>query len=91
MTIKITDTRAIVVNDTNYALAKWKNKKMSKNGPDNWVWSEYMWCTTMDNAIRRLAQELLSDMDQTVTMTEFKAYFQDAFEQIKKAIDEAGS
>lgn len=89
MTIKITKSRAINVHKNFVALAAWvQNTHKDTKVEKPYIWSEYSWPSSMDRAINLLAQELLSDMDQTVNMTEFKSFFGDALNQIKTKINE---
>ena len=89
-TIKITDERAILVKDNTVALAQWQ-KNIDKDKNEKWSWAEYRWPSNMERAIELLAQEFVSDMQLTVSMKEFKLYFEGAMNQIKAKINGEGS
>lgn len=90
-TIKITDDRAILVYDSTFALAVWKTTKVKNAETGEYdtkaAWAEYKWCSSMDRAVDLLAQEIIADMELTVTMKEFKLHFQNAVKLIKDKIN----
>lgn len=87
MIIKITEKRAIIINDNSYALAKLSTRK-DKGKERQEYWSEYMWPMTLERAINKLVQEFMSDIDMTVSLKEFNAHFERAVEQIKDTIND---
>ena len=94
-TIKITDKRAIIVHGNSTALAEWKTTKTKIKGTDEYVeksgWYEYLWPSTMENAVNKLAQEFVSDLNLVLTMQEFKEQYQGFVEQLKEAINGEGN
>lgn len=94
-TIKITDERAIIINDNSIALAKWatrktKDKATGKYNVENF-WSEYLWPSNIDRAVEHLVQEFVSDMELTMTMKEFKVHYEGFIEHIKSTINGKGN
>jgi hypothetical protein len=87
--IKITNNRAIVVHDTSFALAKW-SQKQDKNKKKYYDWTEYCWPSTMERAVDKLAQTLISQLNIEVSLFEFRAKWVEFVEQIKAKLDEEG-
>lgn len=91
-TIVITDKRAILVKSDYVALAEWSTwkvkdpdtgEKIDKSG-----WTEYKWPGTVERCIEALTRELVSDLNLTLTMKEFKEKWNEMLELIYKRIHE---
>ena len=88
--IKINATRAIIVNDATYALAKWEKRTRTLPDKSKEVyhdWGEYMWPSSLDSAIDMLAQEFVSNLNITVSMAEFKEKWNEMLNLIYIAIN----
>jgi len=88
MIVQITDKRAIIVHDNCYALAKLVTKK-DKDKKDYKDWSEHLWPSSMQMAIDKMIQCLISENKDTVTLLEFKEYYTKLANHIKDLLDDS--
>lgn len=87
--IKVTSVRAIIVEDSHFALARWTKKFRTlpdKTKEEYYDWEQYKWTNSMERAVNLLTQELISQRDTTMTMKQFLEAWGVYVDDIKQTI-----